>query len=395
MAYTRERFTESGARFYEITVSRGRGLPRISRRWYPPAGWSARAIERQLAKEAAALEAAVDAGKATTKREAREAAARDQQAALRALTVKEYAETVFLPRWEVSRASTTMRAYVQRLNIAIFPALGALRVSAVRPVDISDLLAKLQKDGYAAATASAVRVTLAALFSSAVEDGIIPASPVKAVKRPKRRKDELKQAAPVHLSADEVARVLRQLPNETPMHAAFVRLLIETGVREGEALALCGSDIQPSGAISITDNAQYTPARGRYIDTPKGKAARTVYASPETAAALLSLSAAHGGGYCFSVDGKTPLHAATMRQYIRRLALRLGLPHLHAHALRHTFATAAIKAGVDVASVAAALGHSSPAITLRTYAHADTTDARRAAEAVRASLIPGDQRGEK
>ena len=39
------------------------------------------------------------------------------------------------------------------------------------------------------------------------------------------------------------------------------------------------------------------------------------------------------------------------------------------HACRHSHASALIAAGIDVVSVARRLGHSSPVITLSTYAH--------------------------
>ena len=46
MASYRKMKTKDGREFYEISVSRGRGKSRLTRRWYPPDGWSKRAIER-------------------------------------------------------------------------------------------------------------------------------------------------------------------------------------------------------------------------------------------------------------------------------------------------------------------------------------------------------------
>lgn len=393
MAYSRERVTKDGRRFYEITVSRGRGVPRITRRWYVPPAWSARAIARQLAKEEAALEAAVASGEITTRKEAKAAAEAEAAARLQNMTVKEYAEEVFLPRFAEVRASTTLEAYRKRLAGHILPRIGDMRLSEVKPSDISDLFRSMQRAGYAVGSIKSLRITISSLFEAASEDGLISSNPVRAAKNPKSRKDEIRPAAPVSLSREEVVRLLNYLPSEPPMYAAFIRLLLETGLRRGEALALCGSDITTDGAISITKNAQRTRERGAYIDTPKGKKARTVYASLETAATLRKLSEDHAGGFCFSVDGKEPLSDSTIEHYIRRLALRLNIPHLHAHALRHTFATTAIIAGVDIASVSAALGHSTPAITLGVYTHASTENARRAAEAVRASLLSSSNQG--
>ena len=53
IASTRKMKTKDGRDFYEISVSRGRGKSRLTRRWYPPDGWSRKAIERELAAVAA------------------------------------------------------------------------------------------------------------------------------------------------------------------------------------------------------------------------------------------------------------------------------------------------------------------------------------------------------
>lgn len=48
---------------------------------------------------------------------------------------------------------------------------------------------------------------------------------------------------------------------------------------------------------------------------------------------------------------------------------RPGEPKLHAHDLRHGFASMLIREGADPVFVSRQLGHANPAITLRIYAH--------------------------
>ena len=62
MASTIKRTTKSGQIFYEIQVSRGRGRSKLTKRWYPPDGWSKRAIDRELAKVTAEFERQADSG---------------------------------------------------------------------------------------------------------------------------------------------------------------------------------------------------------------------------------------------------------------------------------------------------------------------------------------------
>ena len=64
------------------------------------------------------------------------------------------------------------------------------------------------------------------------------------------------------------------------------------------------------------------------------------------------------------------------------------------HALRHTHASALIADGLDPVTIAARLGHSSPTITLTTYAHqfrkrkADTTAADAIEKLLGANRVP-------
>ena len=69
MASHRLRTTKGGKPYYEITISRGRGKSYVTKRWYPPEGWSQKSIDRELAKVEADLEREVKEGKVVTKKE--------------------------------------------------------------------------------------------------------------------------------------------------------------------------------------------------------------------------------------------------------------------------------------------------------------------------------------
>jgi integrase len=62
------------------------------------------------------------------------------------------------------------------------------------------------------------------------------------------------------------------------------------------------------------------------------------------------------------------------------------------HAFRHTHASALIAAGVDVVAISRRLGHSSPVVTLRIYAHLFKKDDRAAVEAIEAAMGTPRQR---
>jgi hypothetical protein len=58
-----------------------------------------------------------------------------------------------------------------------------------------------------------------------------------------------------------------------------------------------------------------------------------------------------------------------LRSSMGRIVNRAGLSHTTIHALRHTYATTALNAGVAAQNVAKLLGHRDGSITLRFYAH--------------------------
>ncbi|PBC80176.1 phage integrase family protein [Streptomyces sp. TLI_235] len=61
------------------------------------------------------------------------------------------------------------------------------------------------------------------------------------------------------------------------------------------------------------------------------------------------------------------------------------------HVLRHTFASVVLQGGETITTLAAWLGHSDPAFTLRTYVHFMPDAGRRGLEALSAWLSPGEE----
>ena len=100
------------------------------------------------------------------------------------------------------------------------------------------------------------------------------------------------------------------------------------------------------------------------------------------------------GDYVFASHKGTPLHYRNLAQ--RGLAKAVedagldgdGLPRLRWHDLRHTFASLLIAQGANVVFVSRQLGHASPDITLRVYAHLfdQAEHAQRARDALEASF---------
>lgn len=397
MPSTRKKTTASGREFYEIRVSRGRGKAYLTRRWYVPEGWSQKAIDRELAAVSAEFERQCDAGEITSKAEQRALADEQAAEAAKILTLKQYGERVFMPAKAVTMSENGRASYQGNLDRTIYPALGAFKLPDITSAQISALLLDIQASGKAHATVIKAYTILHSLFKMAYLGDMIPKNPMDKVERPKPRKDEIQAAEPQAYTAAEIKQLFDVLDTEPLKWRALVQLLIDTGIRRGECCALRWENIDfSSGAVAISGNLCYTPAKGIYLDTPKNGHRRTVYVGTETLSLLRQLrteqAAKAFSAYVFTQEGSPePMHPQSPTRYLKKLSARCGLTDLHPHKLRHTFASVAITNGADVASVSEALGHADKSTTLRMYTHASAESISRTGQIVRDAIKKAGQ----
>jgi len=132
---------------------------------------------------------------------------------------------------------------------------------------------------------------------------------------------------------------------------AIASLMLLAGLRSAEVLALGVRDVD-IGRGWVRVSGKGDKERSVPLDPDVGAAVQTYLLAerPETDADALFVVAKgpHRG---------RPLSAAGLRTVFRYHRVRAGLPAAHPHALRHTFGTALAEAGVDLAVLAALLGH--------------------------------------
>ena len=204
---------------------------------------------------------------------------------------------------------------------------------------------------------------------------------------------------PEALTCEQVDAVLACC--RRPREHFMVILLLDTGLRIGEALGLrrCDMHLLPdSRALGCPVVGAHVHVRARA--NPNGALAKSRF--PRTVPASDAVLAAYAGyqheraGLAGGDGGDTdlvlvnlyhqPLGAAmtyrAVKDFFDRLARGCGFP-VRPHMLRHTAATNWVRAGVDLDVVRALLGHVSLASTT-VYLHARDEDKRRAVEAVAA-----------
>ena len=388
--------TKDGRAYYLIRVRRGREKSALSRRWYVPDGWSQRAIDRELAKVSAEFERQVQAGEVISRNEKRLQAAQEAAEAAKIVTLRQYGEKVFMPAKTLTATENTRASFQGNLDKWVYPAIGDIKLPEITSAQISALLLDMQGKGKAHATVVKVYTILNSLFKMAYLSDMIARNPMDKVERPKPRKDEIKPQTAQAYTAQEVRDILTALEGEPLKWRAFIHLLIDTGVRRGEALAVQWEDIDfQENTILICRNLCYTPDKGIYLDTPKNGRCRMVDVGEDTLQLLKQIREQQGAGgkYIFTQDNSLePMHPTSPTHYFRQFSKRNGIKDFHPHKLRHTFASVAITAGADVVSVSETLGHSDTAVTLRMYTHANDESRRRASRIFRDAIQKDTQK---
>ena len=270
MASARKKTTKDGKTyFYEIRVRPERGTE-YSRRWYPPEGWSKRAIDRELAKQAAEFERQVKAGEVLSRSEKKaleeqqrlEEERKHREEELRP-TLQKYVEESFMPDFEKRCSPNTVALYWYCFRQRIFPALGSYKLEEVTAPMVDKLLLSMLDEGLSQSTRVKVYTALRGVFKSAYRKDIIEKNPMDKVDRPQLGKDELKPEIEAYTAA-ELRLILDCLEQEPLKWQAFIRLLIDTGIRRGEACALKWENIDfDTCTAHIIENLQYTQQADR------------------------------------------------------------------------------------------------------------------------------------
>ena len=278
---------------------------------------------------------------------------REQRTQLKRISLNEALEAFILDRQARRLASSTIALYREKLENFIRWADGA-GVTAIDDVDARALrrfLLHLEDAGHNAGGQHLHARVLRAWLNFLVDEGIIPVSPMKNVRMPKRPKP-----SPRVLTVEEVNALLDAADNDRDK--AIILALLDTGARISEFVALNVGDVDALGAVKIHHG--------------KGDKARTVYLGFKALRALRR--------YLWTredvVGDSSPLWtsfrdgermtANSVRLMLKRVCKRAGVKTCNPHAFRATFALWALRSGMDIYTLARLMGHSD-IVTLRHY----------------------------
>jgi integrase len=280
------------------------------------------------------------------------------------------------------------KAYtLSRFRHHVVPILGRKRISEVTVDDINDFIRRVSKGETAKSAAGTrkrgrIRVRggegaarkvasdLSLVFSYAVEKGIVTANPVFAARKPRpgKRYD--------FLSEDEfaaMAEALTALETEgaNPTGIAVLRVLLLTGARPSEIEQLRWSEVDQQGRCLRLEKSK----TGYSVRPLSPAALDLINVQPRRPKSPFVFPASRGDG-----------HFAGSKKIWVKARERAGLPNRVRYHARHAIASLALSEGIDVASVAALMGHKGPRTTLAIYAHVIDSRAAEAADSIGAKI---------
>lgn len=280
---------------------------------------------------------------------------------------------------QIHHKGATTKKNQDLIDMHILPGLGDVKITKITATMINSFaMEKIQNgrlDGSGGLSASYVRnmmlIINSAMKYAADEQMCLP------LKSPIYKPVAPKKDLPI-LNLEIQKKLENHLLVGIDPTSTGVLLSLYTGLRIGEVCALAWEDIDFEKSII---HVRHTVSRIKspdssssvksilIIDVPKTKTStRDIPIASILLPVLKELLTSASSKYVVS-DSPVFISPRTFEYRYHRLLEECGVEPINFHALRHTFATRCIEAGMDVKTLSEILGHSNPSITLNTYVH--------------------------
>jgi len=298
------------------------------------------------------------------------------------MTMSEWLE-IWLSDYQGHTTGRTVETYRCIVRKHFIPTFGMVKVGKLSQMHVRRMVADLQRAGRSTSTIRHSCAILGGAMKCAVEAGLIKASPVEGIKLPRKAKAKFEIVDREQIPAFVQAAESTPYPNE-------ILFMLYTGVRVGEARGLKWDDVDIDAGTAHIQRQLNAVTHGDRFTPPKDGENREIHLPTEAVDVLkrqrkrqLEQRIAAGEKWvedditCDLVfrqpNGKAHSELSIYKA-CKAAGQEIGVPGLHPHDLRHSYAVAALRSGVDVKTVQHNLGHKSASITLDTYA-AYTSDA--------------------
>jgi integrase len=284
---------------------------------------------------------------------------------------------------------SSRRIYREALD-HLLPTLEDVPLHRLTGTHISQALAGYAATGAAASSVARSYRTLRTMLNVAVERDLILKSPMRSVKPPKPRRQQMR-----FLTADELERLAGAIDVR---YRSLILVAGWGGLRWGELAGLRCSDVDHHAA-QVRIAGQLSTDGKRWKAETKTTGARRVDLPASVMAELHDVETMDRDGFVWSQPRGGPLEHTKFRQrFYVPAVVAAGLGTLEdghydgprIHDLRHTAVALAVAAGAHPAEIQAQLGHTSITTTLDEYGHIMPSAVRQVAQ--RLDTLRGETR---
>lgn len=280
-------------------------------------------------------------------------------------TVGEWAK-IWLTTYKSDLRPATVRMYRDAYNLHIMDIIGNMELRAVRPVHIRRVLSGVAD--LSESLQHKVLITARQIFTSAKQNHLISSDPTEGLKITRHTKPKRKE----YLTPSEYTRLLSDVTE--PRARAFCALCIYCGLRREEALGLRWTDIGPAGLI-VARAVSFPAGSNRHDPSMelKSPSANRIVPIPAALRLILAETPRASEYVVPNARGQIMTQSAYRKMWTTYVEPHFPLP-IHAHMLRHTYATNLYRAGVDLRTAQQLLGHASIQMTANIYTHLEAAD---------------------
>ena len=273
--------------------------------------------------------------------------------------------------------------YERQIKRNLLPELGNIKLKDFSPAKIT---AFFKERTLAPATCRKVYVIMQSIFTRAVEQGFLKETPcTKAVILPKDKSPKEKKPFLDECQAKE----LLKMTEEYSQFNTIIKVLLYTGMRSGECLALRWKDLDFENKTIHIENTLTDVGGKHWLQPPKTARSNRYIGMSDT---LIELFTEHRKHYeekveylgelfqhpemIFTSESGNFVDRSFLNLQFRRFVKGTSFEFATLHTLRHCNATLLINSGIDLKIVSELLGHSDVSTTANVYA--DVLDSSKA-----------------
>ncbi|MCT8136468.1 site-specific integrase [Anaerobacillus sp. CMMVII] len=307
-------------------------------------------------------------------------------------------EEVF-KQWFTNHCQTikpsTKKALQSKFKKHILPRFGKLKIKEITNLYCQKMINEIAQQ---IKSVNDIKIQANQVFKYALKMELITKNPLAYVSIPRSAKemlsDDNEDTARTYWRKDEIKQFLKICKLELLLRDyALFHLLIYTGARKGELLALTWNDIDFKNA-TIRFSKTLTHIDGNFItQTSKTKVSKRLISIDDKSLTLLkklrtsqletilaTKCAFDDNNMVFTRDDGTPMRLAYPNEKLDILIKKYTLHRITIHGLRHTHASLLFEAGAGIKEVQERLGHSDIQMTMNIYTHVTDTVKEQTAE---------------